>query len=1179
MDLMPGRPDSATAWLDAGDVRGLQVGSHNTQHNQFGYEPPVVRSAYLEQVRRIVPPELKDRDAELAELAAFCAGDPEYAYAWWRAPAWAGKSALMSWFALHPPPGVRIISFFVTGRHHRQNDRKAFVDNVLEQLAELLERRSLPAGLTDSTQDAHLAGMLAEAAAASRRAGERLVLLVDGLDEDRGVTAGPESYSIAATLPCHPPAGLSIVVSRRLDPPLPPDVPPDHPLRGRCRLWELKQSAHAKVVRADAERELKRILHAGGVEQDILSLVTAARGSLSIRDLAELTNEHEWLVEDYLSSYTGRTFARADAAYILAHEELQSTAMRLLGPSHLRTHRQRLHDWADRYRDRGWPLETPDYILRGYFRMLSEEGDTARLVRYATDAERHDRMLDHTGGDADALEEVTLAQEALLAKADPDLPSMCKLALRREDLEGRNRSVPLALPRLWAAVGNIARAEALVRSIPKDGSRRDVALILLAPEVAEAGHHSRAELLTGLIPANVFVDTDQPSKTICEVVRKIARSGDHGRATALAEGIDAPYWQSRAHCEIAVALALKDGSLAEAEAYALGIPMPYWRAQALAVLASKAANREQNDLAERLARSSESNASTLPDGSDRALVYAFLAKEFESWGGVRARPMAALATTEAAASADQFRQVEILTKIIPCLVKVLDRVELANLARLAESTLRTAQDENRFPADHRAHRLLGATALAWYAAGDLDHAAEIARSIVNRFDRESALLGVVGAAAAAGDLSHARALADSLPDPDLKDRAIGRIVANLADESGEEHLADLVNSIRKRSERGAALTDWGYRAAKHGDLNAAIDLADRADAISRSTGDPVAISRLLTPLVSALVAAGETKRAQAAARRAAAAYRSTPEQLRSGSALATLVQAAAQAGDYETAADAAQLIEEPSKRAMAQAQLASSIAQQGGRGMAMSLLEAAEAAAMAIPRQYQRLETLRMILTVLWSIGEDEHADALACRMTEREVSEPPRSAEPPVRPSFPRDGESPSSLAAKKRDQALAEAVEVVAAAGDFARADTLGDLIADERLRAEARTSVVLALARAGQHDHAYVRARSASDSRNRDQGLRQLAQVLAEQGALEVAEDVARTIENDFIRSQGLIALARLVEPARAQRLLLVPVRDGRLPDIVDLVADVCPQAVDTIADHLLIEQDREQSPRIL
>jgi hypothetical protein len=67
------------------------------------------------QVKRIAPPELMDRQHELAGLAAFCtSADTAGTYAWWRAAMWSGKTALMSTFVLNPPPGVRIVSFFAT---------------------------------------------------------------------------------------------------------------------------------------------------------------------------------------------------------------------------------------------------------------------------------------------------------------------------------------------------------------------------------------------------------------------------------------------------------------------------------------------------------------------------------------------------------------------------------------------------------------------------------------------------------------------------------------------------------------------------------------------------------------------------------------------------------------------------------------------------------------------------------------------------------------------------------------------------------------------------------------------------------------------------------------------------------------------------------------------------------
>ncbi len=73
-----------------------------------------ITTAYQAQVRDIAPDQLLDREEELDELVGFCAGDQPYA--WWQAGPWAGKSALMAWFVLHPPAGVDVVSFFVTAR-------------------------------------------------------------------------------------------------------------------------------------------------------------------------------------------------------------------------------------------------------------------------------------------------------------------------------------------------------------------------------------------------------------------------------------------------------------------------------------------------------------------------------------------------------------------------------------------------------------------------------------------------------------------------------------------------------------------------------------------------------------------------------------------------------------------------------------------------------------------------------------------------------------------------------------------------------------------------------------------------------------------------------------------------------------------------------------------------------
>ena len=214
-----------------------------------GRLPHRVRSGYIEQVRRIAPHQgLVGREAELVDLAAFCTAESGASYAWWRAVAWAGKSALLSWFVLHPPPAVDIVSFFVTARFAGQDNRVAFTEVVLEQLAAMLGQ-DIPPLLTPATREGHLLRMLAEAAEVCQAMGGRLILVVDGLDEDTGVTTKHDAYSIAALLPQVPAGGLRVIVAGRPDPPVPADVPVSHPLRDPKIVRILARSEHQRWFR------------------------------------------------------------------------------------------------------------------------------------------------------------------------------------------------------------------------------------------------------------------------------------------------------------------------------------------------------------------------------------------------------------------------------------------------------------------------------------------------------------------------------------------------------------------------------------------------------------------------------------------------------------------------------------------------------------------------------------------------------------------------------------------------------------------------------------------------------------------------------------------------------------------------------------------------------------------
>ncbi|WP_460308754.1 P-loop domain-containing protein [Actinocorallia aurea] len=380
-------------------------------NNFYGRGPgSVARSVYARQVEQIFSGELRDRGAELAELAEFCTRVEGPAYVWWQAPAWAGKSALMAAFVKSPPAGVRVVSFFITARLAGQSDRAAFLEAVLMQLAEVTGQ-PLPDVLTESNRQQWFLQLLEEAAGKCAGNGCRLVLVVDGLDEDRGVQRSADAHSIANLLPGDPPAGVRIIVSGRPNPPVPADVPDWHPLRDPQIVRLLETSRWAVAIRDAAGRELSGLLDGGGLGRDLLGLLIAAGGGLTARDLSELTDRPVGEVRKVLQAVTGRSFSPRQAnwvtdhgaLFVLAHEELVHTVREALHAGEITAWRDRVHAWAESYRDAGWPAGTPEYLLRGYLQMLHTIGDLPRMRATATDTTRIDRMLDVSGGDAAAL--------------------------------------------------------------------------------------------------------------------------------------------------------------------------------------------------------------------------------------------------------------------------------------------------------------------------------------------------------------------------------------------------------------------------------------------------------------------------------------------------------------------------------------------------------------------------------------------------------------------------------------------------------------------------------------------------------------------------------------------------------------------------------------------------------
>jgi hypothetical protein len=336
-----------SAQVASGEGRGVVSAGRDIYISQY-WRGRTPTSAYLEQVQDLAPKNLVGRDDELAELAAFCDGDAQYI--WWQGAPWTGKTALMSWFVLHPPPSADLVSFFVSARLAGQADSSAFAETLLEQLA-LLLGLDVPTFASSLTREAHLRQILRSAAGSAEEVDRKLVLVVDGLDEDQSQFSQSRLPSIASLLPVDAPSALRVIVAGRPHPPLPTDVPDNHPLRA-CPIRILAPSAYAEVLKRSARDELRDLLTGSEVQQQVVGYLTASPVGLSGKDLEALTGLPPYQIELIIDGVAGRSISRRrpppgpdsheDYAYSLAHDALLAEATSAIGQNLLEKYKQRI---------------------------------------------------------------------------------------------------------------------------------------------------------------------------------------------------------------------------------------------------------------------------------------------------------------------------------------------------------------------------------------------------------------------------------------------------------------------------------------------------------------------------------------------------------------------------------------------------------------------------------------------------------------------------------------------------------------------------------------------------------------------------------------------------------------------------------------------------------------------
>ena len=1066
----------------------------------------IARSAYIEQVRRIAPPEppgLRDRELELAALARFCLAPGGGSYMWWQAGPWAGKSALLSTFVLRPPAEVarqvQIVSFFVTARLAAQDTREAFTEVLMEQLATLLGR-SVPPALSEATREAHLLGQLSEAVRACAGEGRRLVLVVDGLDEDRGVTTGPDAHSIAALLPGDLSAGMRVIVAGRPNPPIPDDVPDWHPLRDPGIIRPLHPSRHAGDFQRLGEQELKRLLRGSSVERDLVGTLAAARGALSAAELSELISVPLWEIEEILHTVAGRTFMRrvglrepgaTRELYMLGHEELQTAATRYLG-NRLGAYRDRLHEWAAAYSRRKWPPDTPQYLLDGYYQLLASLDDLPGMVACARDRARHDRMLDISGGDAAALAEVRVALDRIATQDDPDPATALCLACHRDQLAGRNSSIPIALPAVWAALGLFARAEALAAS-KADPQERAIALTQIAKILADKGRIQDAISVAG-------------------------------KAEKAAHEIEFTHAQANSLQQIAEALA-QARQFGQAKALALSIPVPECRFGALVDVAQALAGNGENEQVAALAKQAEPLIPSIPWLINQMNAYARLTGVLAETGEVQiAETLARHAESLAHSNTDPYQQPGVSARIAEMLALARRYEEAEALARSISEPVSQAYALAAIAAalaevgeGQQAEAMATDAATLACSAGSPEKPTSdpmLAEDVAEVADKLAHAGHFLSAVQVAG---HAEALAHSLEDPQLAFNKAGTLVlVTLVLAKAEQYQqAETVARAIDDAERSAvALAAVSRILAAAGRYEEAKALAAQAETVARS------IARYwpwdaLEQLAAALAEAGQYSQAETLARSAASPYNHAV-------ALARVSGTCGVAGRYEQATTLADLAEaviqsitDPGQQAAVLVELAAALISARQHQRARAMIELADTLARTLDSPYLQWEIVAPAAGLLARMGLHEQAKALAHTIPDQDM------------------------CCHALVGVAAAQVVTLIQT-GQVEQAETLADQaellagsIDNENFQDNARAEVSGVLAKMGRYSRSQELAGTIRRWDFRDDALHRISEALAEAGRYGQAEATARSITDRQIRARGLARVAKTLAAAGDRR----------------------------------------------
>jgi tetratricopeptide (TPR) repeat protein len=750
----------------------------------------------------------------------------------------------MAHLAAHPEPEVSVAAVFLIGRQPANSDSDAFYNYLIPQLAQI-------AGLTRIEIPSDIQGCIAQfkrlidvAAAQTRLEGKRLVILVDGLDEDQSPYYTTKKQSVAASLPESLPPNVRVIISSRFNLLLPTDVPDIHPLRNSKFTHLLVQSELAKANRVAATKELEDILSykdAQGIRygRDMLAFMAASGGWLTAHDLKDLTHQDLYSINEILNKgATARTFgvmqsADGEQSYSLGHDLLdQLLVCNYLGKKirypleqgtdtervsdRARYQQQRFHTlkdwrhrialWAEEYTKLKWPLSTtPDYLCSEFLaELLSNDPDLEEsAIATLTDSSRIRLLRRKHGSNYQSISQLQTCID-IFAERVKTIQSRTLINLTTalhflSKLSQRTHNIPSGLPAVFTLIGRHTYAVELALSVTNPLTRAD-ALCRIATILAESGKINEAKRIAeyALSSANAITEANPRVKALvlADIATVLTKAGNTAKAFNIAKTIDDSYDKALIIAAMAITLE-KSGKTDDAADFVK---------RALCIANTSSNSYEIVQILTDISTAFEKSGDTeeVFDIAEHALSNENISTNSFKKHLVSAVTDIALAkssNTKKTTNINDFKLDTVDTIIHPYeKAQVLTDIatELATSGNIEEATdiaeraLRAADTSTYQYEKEEKERILVDVATALAKSNNFEDAIKIANSITTPYEKDQVLADISIAIAKNGNSDRATRIAHTITEPSTKDQAHAGIAIALA-ESGNVEKATIIS--------------------------------------------------------------------------------------------------------------------------------------------------------------------------------------------------------------------------------------------------------------------------------------------------------------------------------------------------------------------------------------------------